>query len=85
MIVHVAVWQSNDALTVPVGSLFRRGDDWAVFSVSAGRARATLVNIGHRNAQLAEVLSGLAPGDRVVLHPSDRVKDGAAVSQRESR
>ena len=85
VIVHVAVWQSNDALTVPVGSLFRRGNDWAVFSVRAGRARATLVNIGHRNAQLAEVLSGLAPGDRVVLHPSDRVKDGAAVSQRESR
>jgi HlyD family secretion protein len=34
---------------------------------------------------LAEVLSGLSPGDRVVLHPSDRVRDGAAVSQRETR
>ena len=85
VIVHVAVWQSDGAVTVPVGSLFRRGNDWAVFSVRAGRARATLVQIGHRNAQLAEVLSGLSPGDSVVLHPSDRVKDGAAVSQREIR
>jgi hypothetical protein len=39
----------------------------------------------HRNAQVAEVLSGLSPGDRVVLHPSDRVTDGAAVSQRQSQ
>ena len=85
MIVHVAVWQADEALTVPVGSLFRRGNDWAVFSDRAGRARATIVRIGHRNALLAEVLSGLSAGDRVVLHPSDRVKNGAAVSQRETR
>ena len=55
VIVHVTVWKADDALTVPVGSLFRRGNDWAVFSVKAGRARTTLVRIGHRNAQLAEV------------------------------
>jgi hypothetical protein len=29
------------------------------------------------------VVSGLVAGDRVVVHPSDRVRDGAAVSQRE--
>ena len=85
MIVHVTVWKADEALTVPVGSLFRRGNDWAVFSVRAGRARTTLVSIGHRNAQLAEVLSGLSTGDRVVIHPSDRVKEGAAVSQRQTR
>ena len=85
VIVHVTVWKADQALTVSVGSLFRRGNDWAVFSVRAGRARATLVRIGHRNAQLAEVLSGLSAGDRVVLHPSDKVKEGAAVAQRETR
>ena len=35
--------------------------------------------------QMVEVISGLIAGDRVVLHPSDRVKEGAAVSQRETR
>jgi HlyD family secretion protein len=85
VIVHVTVWKADEALTVPVGSLFRKGNDWAVFSVRARRARTTLVRIGHRNALLAEVLSGLSADDRVVLHPSDRVKDGAAVSQRETR
>lgn len=84
VIVHVMVWSADDVLTVPVGSLFRKGNDWAVYSVSAGRARTTIVKIGHRNAQKAEVVSGLAAGHRVVLHPSDRIKDGAAVSQRET-
>jgi HlyD family secretion protein len=37
------------------------------------------------NNRVAEILSGLSPGDRVVLHPSDRVTDGAAVADREAR
>jgi HlyD family secretion protein len=85
VIVHVTTWQGDDVLTVPVAALFRKGDDWAVFAVKEGRARTTLVKVGHRNARMAEIVSGLAAGDAVVLHPSDRVSDGAAVSQREVR
>jgi HlyD family secretion protein len=85
VIVHVTTWSADDVLTVPVAALFRKGDDWAVFAVKEGRARTTLVKIAHRNARMAETVSGLADGDAVVLHPSDRVSDGAAVSQREAR
>jgi HlyD family secretion protein len=85
VIVHVTVWNGEDVLKIPVGALFRKGDDWAVFSVKEGRARATPVQIGHRNNRAAEVLSGLSVGDRVVLHPSDRVKDGTAVAERETQ
>ena len=85
VIVHVAIWESNDALTVPASALFRRGDDWAVFAVKDGRAHATVVRTGQRNSKLVEVLSGLSPGDRVVLHPSDRVVDGTAIAEREPR
>jgi HlyD family secretion protein len=85
VIVHVLTWSADDVLTVPVGALFRTGSDWAVYAVRDGRARTTVVRIGHRNAQMAEVVSGLTAGDSVVLYPSDRVKDGAAVAQREIR
>ena len=85
VIVHVTVWSAADALRVPVGALFRKGDDWAVFAVKHGRARTILVKIGHRNNRVAEILSGIAEGDRVVVHPSDRVREGAAVSERESQ
>lgn len=85
VIVHVSIWESKDALTIPVSALFRRGDDWAVFAVTNGRARATVVSIGHRNSKVVEVLSGLSPEDRVVLHPSDRVAEGTSVAERASR
>lgn len=85
VIIHVTVWSAPNALTAPVGALFRKGDDWAVFVVKDGRARATLVRVDHRNSRAAEIVSGLSAGNRVVLHPSDRVSEGTAVAERESR
>jgi len=85
VIVHVTVWSADEVLSVPVGALFRRDDDWAVFRLKDGRASTTIVKVGHRNGRVAEVLSGISDGDRVILHPSDRIKHGAAVSEREER
>jgi HlyD family secretion protein len=80
--VHVAVWNAENVITAPVGALFRRGENWAVFAVKNGRAVTTTVQIGHRKNKLAEVLSGLSIGDQVILQPSDRITDGARVSER---
>jgi HlyD family secretion protein len=85
VIVHAQVWNSDGVLTVPVGALFRKGGDWAVYAVEDGRAHTRPVAIGRRNAQMAEVVSGLAAGAGVVLHPSDKVRDGVRVAQRETR
>ena len=55
---------------------------WAVFKAEDGRARLTPVEVGHRNGLEAQILSGLAAGDRVILHPSDQVADGVKVEER---
>lgn len=81
----MAIWETHDAMTIPVSALFRRGDDGAVFAVKDGRARTAVVRTGQRNSKLVEVLSGLSPGDRVVLHPSDRVAEGTTVAERQTR
>jgi HlyD family secretion protein len=83
VVVQVTIWNGDDVLQVPIAAVFRKGEDWAVFTVKDGRTRPTRIGIGHRNNRTAEIVSGLADGDRVVLHPSDRITDGAAVSQRE--
>lgn len=83
--VHIVTWSANDALTVPVGALFREKDSWAVFAVVNGRARTTPIQIAQRNSQVAQVISGISEGTQVVLHPSDRISDGASVSERETR
>lgn len=85
VIVHITVWSAEKALAAPVSALFRKGEEWAVFRVKSGRVHTTIVKIGRRNSRLAEVLSGLSADDQVVLHPSDRVRDGVAVLERESR
>jgi HlyD family secretion protein len=50
--------------------------DWAVFVDTKRKARLRNVTRGHHNGLEVEITSGLEPGERVVLHPSDRVQDG---------
>jgi len=76
---RLVLWQGEDVLKVPQGAAFRRGDGWAVFRVVSGKARLTPVQIGHRGETEVEVLNGLDPGAVLVVHPGDRVKDGAPV------
>ena len=85
VVVHVTTWSAQDALVVPASALFRKGDQWAIFADDSGRAQTVPVTIGHRNSRIAEVLSGLAAGAKVVLHPSDRVTDGGRIAQRDGR
>ncbi len=83
VIVHIVTWTGDKVLTVPIGALFRVNDNWAVFKNVGGRAQTTQIAVGHRNNRVAEVLSGLSQGDQVALHPSDRVSEGARITQRE--
>jgi HlyD family secretion protein len=79
---RIVVWSARDAIAAPLAALFREGDDWAVFVVRRGRALLQTVEVGHRNATTAEIVVGLAPGDKVVLHPSLDVVDGVRLDPR---
>jgi HlyD family secretion protein len=77
--VRITIGQSADAIRLPIGALFRKGEEWAAFVVEHGRARSVVIDIARRNANFAEVLKGLTDGALVILHPSDRVADGVRV------
>jgi HlyD family secretion protein len=74
-------WEREDALTVPGGALFRRGDEWAAFVVRDGRAHLVRVQTGQGSGLLTEVLGGLQSGDQVVVHPDDALEDGKRVER----
>lgn len=80
--VRFILWQTSDALKVPEGAVFRRGDGFAVFRVEKGIAHLTPVVIGHRGDAELEIPSGLKAGAQVAVHPGDRVRDGARVEAR---
>jgi HlyD family secretion protein len=77
--IRIVTWQADDVVKVPVGGLFRRGDDWAVFLVDNGVARLQAVEVGRRNDTEAQIVSGVSPGQSVVLHPPDTLEDGTRV------
>jgi HlyD family secretion protein len=78
---RVVQWE-GDALKVPASALYQEGDQWHVFVVENGRARARAVRVGHRNPDEAEVLDGLSVGERVIRQPTDKISDGARVAAR---
>jgi HlyD family secretion protein len=80
VVARIVIWEGRDLVTVPMGSLFRRGEDWAVFVVADGAAVSRTVTLGERNADYAEVRDGLAPGDVVIIHPGDTIADGVRVT-----
>ncbi|MCL4766667.1 MAG: HlyD family efflux transporter periplasmic adaptor subunit [Hyphomicrobiaceae bacterium] len=83
VVARITTYEAADVLRVPQGALFRVGAAWAVFAVRDGRAAVQQVAIGERNQSFAEVLEGLEAGDRVILHPSDRIAEGVRVEERE--
>lgn len=76
---EIVVYSTNDALLVPVSSLFRNGDKWAVFVVDNGRAKLTNIEISWRNPNYAVVEKGLKEGQKVIIYPGDRIYDGVRV------
>jgi HlyD family secretion protein len=81
--VRVVVWERQNALKVPVSALFRHGDQWSVYRVLSGRAVVQDVAIERQNDADAVVSRGLAEGDVVIVHPSERIADGTRVRVRE--
>lgn len=82
--VRILIQEVEEAIRVPLAALFRtatlEGD--AVFVLDDGKARLRSVVVGARSGLEGEVIEGLQEGDQVVIHPSEKVRDGVAVVQR---
>lgn len=78
------IWEDSNVLSVPAGAVFRKGEGWAVFVVEDRTARLRDITAGHRNGLFVEIMSGLADGATVIIHPDESVRDGVKVSPRQS-
>ena len=80
--VRVVVWREDNVVKAPVGALFRRGNDWAVFVIDGEQVRLVITELGQRNDEDAQIIKELSPGQTVVLHPPDTLTDGARIRVR---
>lgn len=78
----VVTWEQDQTLQVPTSAVFRGGERWSVYVIIDGKAEVRTVEVGHTNARMTEIMSGLAEREEVVLHPSDKLTDGIRVHQR---
>jgi HlyD family secretion protein len=79
---RITVFTQDDAIVVPTGALFRRGETWNVYVVKDGRAQDREIKLLRRSSRFAAAVAGLAPGERVIVYPSDRIAAGVRVEVR---
>lgn len=80
---ELALATKNNALTVPLEAVLRDGDDATVFAVnSQDILEERHVKIGITDNTRAEVLSGLAEGDRVVVGNRSQFRPGQKIQPR---
>jgi multidrug efflux system membrane fusion protein len=77
--VALATESHKDAMVVPESAVQASERGFVAYVVENGKARLTPVSIGLRSKIGVEILSGLTPGQTVVVEGSDRLADGLAV------
>jgi RND family efflux transporter MFP subunit len=71
----------DNVTTIPVEALVLKGNQESVYSLDASnRIHIRNVVVGIRGSKLAEIKSGLEPGDRVVLGGQENYTEGEQVS-----
>jgi HlyD family secretion protein len=79
---RVYLRECASAVLAPLGALVRDSGHWAVYRVEHGRARLRVVQPGTLTDRTAEVISGVEPGDVLIMYPSDQIRDGLRVTPR---
>lgn len=76
---RITVFTQDDIEIIPAGALFRRDDGWSVYVAVEGRAQPRAIELLRRSRGFAAVRSGLSPGERVIVYPSDQISPGVRV------
>ncbi len=79
---RVPVSAPRRALTVPKDALVQSRGGWTVFAVEEGAATPRRVEIGGPLGDRMEVVSGLLPGEIVVVRGNERLRPGQPVEAR---
>ena len=73
----------NPLKAIRFSGLSREGEQSFVFVVRGDRAVKTAIRVGRRMGDMAEVLDGVEVGDKVVMAPLGKVRDGTKIKLKE--
>jgi len=71
--------EQRPRIAVSQSAIVHRKGKESVFLIRGNRATETPVSLGAKLGDMVEVLDGVKAGDKVVLNPSERLKNGAKI------
>ncbi len=77
--VELELERKENALLIPEAALMPAGDKQYVYRVDDGKAVRTEVDLGMRQGDMVEIISGLGPGMQVVTAGQMKIMDGSKV------
>ena len=77
--VNLIVDQSDEVLLIPTQSVVQEMDGKKVWIISNGKAKSQPITTGYRTNEQVEVLTGLQPGDTIMVTGLMQVREGIAV------
>jgi len=78
------IYNERKSLSIPEESLVIEGDNKFVYLIEKNILKKNKVNIGLRNFGKVEVLSGLKAGDEIVAEGTNKVRNKAKVTIKNS-
>ncbi len=76
---HFSTPVHADTVSIPANTLLFRAQGLQVGVVRDGHVHLVAVSIAHDLGATVDIRSGLSPGDRVILDPSDSLAEGQEV------
>ena len=84
--VEMQLAHAENVVTIPVEALVQKGNEQTVLLLDvANRIHVRTVEVGLRGSKLAEIESGLQPGDRVLVGGQEQYSEGQQVSPIQTR
>jgi membrane fusion protein (multidrug efflux system) len=77
--VQVVAQQKTDAILVPKEAVVQQGNNQVVFVNDSGRASQRPVQLGITDDKSSEIVSGLNPGEQVVVVGQTGLRDGVPI------
>jgi RND family efflux transporter MFP subunit len=80
--VHLKLRAAGHSLVVPVNAVLFRTEGLTVAAVRGGHVALLPITVGHDYGNTLEVVSGLEPGEELIVNPPDSIEAGQEVRVR---
>ena len=75
----IQIQKEDNKVLAPSSSLFREGENWAVYKVVKGRIQKAIVKVETRSGNFVSIAEGLQENEEVILFPSEGIKEGLKI------